>query len=78
MPQALIVLNDEENRLLNLVKAKYGLKDKSAAVKAVIAHYIDCEGEPSLREEFIARIQKAEKGKFVRVDNFATHYGLDE
>lgn len=78
MPQALIMLNEKENRVLNLVKAKYGLKDKSAAVEAVIAHYIGCEGEPSLREEFIAHIQKAEKGKFVRVDNFAKHYGIGE
>jgi len=78
MPQALVSLSDGANRLLNLVKAKYGLKDKSAAVEVVIEHYVECEGEPDFREEFLARIQKAEKGKFIRVDNFAKHYGIEE
>jgi len=75
MPQALISLSEEANKILNVVKAKHGLKDKSAAVEAVIEHYIECEGEPNLKEEFIERIKKAEKGKFIQVDNFAKHYG---
>ncbi|MBI4146307.1 DUF2683 family protein [Candidatus Woesearchaeota archaeon] len=76
MTQALISLSDDSNRVLNMVKAKFNLKDKSQAVEAVIEHYLECEGEPNLREEFIERIKKAEKGKFVRVDNFAKHYGV--
>ena len=75
MPHALISLTNEANKLLNIVKAKHNLKDKSAAIEAVIEHYITCEGEPDLKEEFIARIKKAEKGKFVRVNDFGKHYG---
>ena len=75
MKQALIQLSEEANKVLNIVKAKHNLKDKSAAVEAVIEHYIECEGEPNLKEEFIERIKRAEKGKFVRVDNFAKQYG---
>jgi len=71
MPKALISLSDEANKLLNILKAKHGLKDKSAAVEAVIAHYVDCEGEPDLKDEFIQRIHRAEKGKFIRVHDFA-------
>ncbi len=75
MTQALIQLSDESNKVLNIVKAKNNLKDKSEAVEAVIEHYVECEGEPSLKEEFIERIKKAEKGKFIRVNDFAKHYG---
>ena len=77
MTQALISLSEEANRVLNLVKAKFNLKDKSQAVEAVIGHYLECEGEPDLREEFIERVKKAEKGRFVRVDKFAKHYGVE-
>lgn len=74
MPQALVTLSEDSNRILNLVKVKYNLKDKSAAVEAVIEHYVLCEGEPDLKEEFIQRIRKAEKGKFVRVEDFSKRY----
>lgn len=75
MTQALISLSKEANRILNIVKAKHNLKDKSAAVEEVIEHFVECAGEPDLREEFIERIKKAEKGKFIRVDDFAKQYG---
>ena len=75
MVQALIELDENTNRVLNIVKAKFGLKDKSEAVKAVVASYIGHMDEPELRPEFIERIKKAEKGKFIKVSNFAKHYG---
>ena len=77
MTQALIHLSDEANKLLNIIKAKYNLKDKSEAVAVVIGHYVDCEGEPDFKEEFIERIKKAEKGKFVRVNDFGKQYGVE-
>lgn len=77
MVQALIELDENENRVLNIVKARLGLNDKSEAVKAVIEYYIENEGEPELRPEFIERIKKAEKGKFVKVSNFAKQYGVE-
>lgn len=76
MVQALIELDKNTNRVLNIVKAKLDLKDKSEAVKAVIDYYIKHEGEPDLQPEFIERIKKAEKGKFIAVSNFAKHYGV--
>ena len=76
MVQALIELDENANRVLNIVKAKLGLRDKSEAVNAVINYYIENEREPELRPEFIERIKKAEKGKFVKVSNFARHYGV--
>ena len=77
MVQALIELDENANRVLNIVKAKLGLNDKSEAIKAVIQYYIEQEAEPELRPDFIERIKKAEKGKFVKVSSFAKHYGAD-
>ena len=75
MVQALIELDENENRVLNIVKAKLGLNDKSEAIKVLIDYYIENEGEPELKPEFIERIKKAEKGRFVKVSNFSKHYG---
>ncbi len=75
MVQALIDLDMNANRVLNIVKAKLGLKDKSEAIKAVIDYYIENEQEPELRPEFIERIKAAEKGKFVKGGNFSKRYG---
>ncbi|HLC80195.1 MAG TPA: DUF2683 family protein [Candidatus Nanoarchaeia archaeon] len=77
MTQALVELSEGSNRVLNIVKAMYNLKDKSEAVEIVIKHFTHCIGEPELRPEFIERIQKAEKGKFISVSNFAKRYGLE-
>ena len=76
MVQALVELDENTNRVLNIVKAKFGLKDKSEAIKTVIRYYIENEAEPQLRPEFVERVKKAEKGKFIKIGNFAKHYGV--
>lgn len=77
MVQALIELDENANRVLNIIKAKFGLKDKSEAIKTIIQYYVESEAEPELRPEFVERIRKAEKGKFIKVSNFAKHYGVE-
>ena len=77
MVNALIKLDENANRILNIVKARLGLKDKSEAVKAIIDYYIEHKDENELRPEFIERVKKAEKGKFVKVSNFAEHYSAE-
>ena len=78
MVNALIKLDENVNRVLNLVKAKYNLKDKSEAVKFVVNKYVDDEGEPELRPEFIEKIKKIQKQKSIKVEDFAKRYGLVE
>ncbi len=75
MVQALVDLDENTNRVLNVVKAKYGLKDKGEAIKFVVSEYIDFENEPTLRPEFIAKIEEIKKQKTIKVDDFASHYG---
>jgi len=64
MVQAVIDIKDRANRILNIVKAKYGFKDKSQAIEHVVEKYESTFLEPELRPEFIEKIKKIEQGKF--------------
>ncbi len=66
MVQAMINIPEETNRVLNIVKAKFGLNDKSQAIALVVDKYEASFLEPELRPEFIKELRKAEKGKFTR------------
>jgi len=77
MTQALIKLNENINRVLNIVKAKYDLKDKSETIEFIVKKYIEYENEPELKPEFIKKINKIKKEKSIRVDDFVKRYGLD-
>ncbi|MBI1970694.1 DUF2683 family protein [Candidatus Woesearchaeota archaeon] len=76
MVQALVELDESTNRVLNIVKAKYNLRDKGEAIKFVISEYIDMAEEPELRPEFIEAIERIKKQKSIQVDNFAKRYSL--
>ncbi len=77
MVQALIELDENTNRVLNVVKAKYNLNDKSQAITLVVEKYIETSGEPELKPEFIEKIRKTEKQKSIKVKDFAKRYGLE-
>jgi hypothetical protein len=77
MVQALIELNENINRVLNIIKAKYDLKDKSEAIEYIVKKYIEYENEPELKPEFIKKMKKIRDEKSIRVDDFAKRYGLD-
>ena len=62
--QALVTLDENTNRVLSTVKAKYNLKDKGEAIAFVVNHYIEEVNEPELRPEFIKELKRIEKGKF--------------
>ncbi len=76
MVQALVEIDNNTNRVLNVIKAKYGLKDKGDAIEFVVNEYIEQEEEPELRPEFIAKMRRIEKQKNIRVKDFAKRYGL--
>jgi len=65
MVKAIININEKTNRLLNILKAKYGLKDKSEAIDIMAKEYEEEILEPELRPEYVEKIRKIEKhGKF--------------
>lgn len=77
MVQALIELDGNTNRVLNIIKAKYDLHDKSEAVEFVVNKYIEYENEPELRPQFIDKVNKVRKEKSIKVDDFMDRYGLN-
>ncbi len=77
MVQALITLNENANRVLNIVKAKFDFKDKSEAIEYIISKYIEYENEPELKPEFVEKIKKIKKEKSIRVDDFVKRYELN-
>ena len=63
MTQALIHLNEHEDRVLTIVKGKYGLKNKSDAISFVIDTFEEEILEPHLRPEYAEKLKKIEKQK---------------
>lgn len=74
MVKAIVDINEEANRVLNIMKAKEGLKDKSEAINLVITVYGKELLEPELRPEFIKELLKAQKEKTIKIKDFSGHY----
>ena len=70
MVQAMIDISKQANQILNIVKARHNLKDKSDAIERVVLDYGENFLEPELRPEFIQKIKRIEKeGKFKTFNN---------
>ena len=67
MKQARVKMSDRTNQVLNIVKAKYNLKDKSAAIELVVARFEREMLEPELRPEYIEKMEMIHKEKPVFV-----------
>jgi len=67
MVQAIINIEDQTNRVLNIVKAKFGLKDKSEAIDMMAEQYEKSILEPELRPEYIEKAKKIMNQKKIRV-----------
>ena len=65
MVQAIIDIDEHANRVINVVKAKFGLKDKSAAIEMMALQYEEELLEPQLRPEYKEKLTKIMKGKHV-------------
>jgi hypothetical protein len=63
MVQSIIQIDEREDRILNIVKAKYGLKNKSEAVALIAEIYEESFLEPQLRPEYLVKLGKIRKEK---------------
>jgi len=63
--KALVKLDEREDQVLNIVKAKYRLRNKNDALKLVIREY-ENSLEPELRPEYLKKLKRIEKeGKYI-------------
>jgi len=77
MIQARVKISDRTNQVLNIVKAKYNLKDKSAALDLVVAQYEEKILESQYRPEFIKEMLDSENddviGPFENADELKAY-----
>ena len=64
MVKAVVDLGEHEDRVVTIVKGKFGLKNKSDAINKIIDIFEEEYLEPELRPEYIDEIRTIEKGKF--------------
>ncbi len=74
MVKAIINIDDHTNRILNILKAKYDLKDKSQAINLMAKQYEECLLEPELRPEFIDSLRASETEKTIKIKDFTQRY----
>lgn len=63
MVKSLVNLNENEDQVINIVKAKNRLKNKSEALKLIIKDYEETILEPELKPEFLEKLNKISKEK---------------
>jgi hypothetical protein len=58
MVQAIINIDEHTNRVLNILKAKYDLKNKSSAIELMALQYEEEILEPELKPEYVDKARK--------------------
>lgn len=61
MVQNVIKIGEREDRIINIVKARYGLKTKSEAIAIITKIYEEYFLEPELKPEYIKKLNKIDK-----------------
>jgi predicted Zn-dependent peptidase len=70
MPKAMIQISEKANRILNIVKAKYDLKDKSQAINKMAEEFSEVLLEPQLKPEYVKKLRKIEEEETVSEEEF--------
>jgi len=63
--QARVKISDRTNQVLNIVKAKYNLKDKSAALDLIVAQYEEKILESQYSPEFVKEMLGSENDEVI-------------
>ena len=71
MVQNIITIGEREDRVLNIVKAKFGLRNKSEAVALLAKNYEENFLEPELRPEYAKKLKRIQKEKGIPFRNMA-------
>lgn len=69
MVQNIINIGENIDRILNIVKAKFGLKNKSQAVAIIAKIYEESFLEPELRPEYLEKLKRIDKEKGISFRN---------
>ena len=68
MPKSVIDLSEHANRIVNVVKARDGMKSKSEALERIVEDYEEHILDPALKPGFEADLKRIRQGPFEAVD----------
>jgi len=77
MVQTLLNLTSREDMVVNIIKGKFGLKNKNDAIRLMINKYEEDLLEPQLRPEYAEKLRTAMSQKGVRfksLEDFDKHF----
>lgn len=78
MVKAIVDIDEEANRVINVIKAQYDFKDKSQAINELARQYKALILESGVRPEYLRRLEKIRSEPIIRVGNakeFKDRYG---
>lgn len=79
MVKAIVDIDEEANRVINVIKAQYDFKDKSQAINELAKQYKELVLESDLRPEYLKRLEKIRAEPIIRIGSvrdFRSRYGL--
>jgi hypothetical protein len=79
MVKAIVEIDEEANNIINLLKAQYGLKDKSQAINEMARQYKVLVLESGIRPEYLQELEKIQREPIIRIGSitdFRKRYGL--
>lgn len=80
MVKAIVNISDDANRILNIIKAEYGLKDKSQAIDRMAEDYKEMVFKPKIKASYLKKLKKIQKESLIHIgtpDDFRKRYNLD-
>ncbi len=79
MVKAIVDIDEEANKVINILKAQFGLRDKSQAINKLAKEYRKIVLESEFRPEYIRRLMEIQKERIIRVGTageLRKRYGL--
>lgn len=79
MVKAIVDIDEEANKVINILKAQYGLKDKSQAINQMAKEYNEIVLESEFRPEYLRKILEIQKEPIIRIGSprdLRKRYGL--
>ncbi len=65
MAQNIFNLGEDADKILGIVKAQHGLKNKNQAMEFILKIYGESFLEPEIRPEYLKKLIKISKGKHI-------------
>ena len=79
MVKAIVEIDEEANKVINVIKAQYDFKDKSEAINELARQYKALVLESNIRSEYLKKLEKIRSEPIIRIGNakdFKARYGL--